>query len=201
MHHAIVKYGWDKFITEILETDLILAEANIKERYYISEYDTVVNGYNLERGGRNSEPSEYMIELARNRKPMLGKRHSNETKRKMSLKHTGKIMSEQSKQKMSASQKARMTPEYKKILSIKCSGWHHTDEAKKKIGLRSLGNKNALGRVQSVEERKLRSLSAKSVLPLMCGHKRHNRYSKCIIKIEGKNENNNNITSIETQIS
>lgn len=202
LYHAIVKYGWDNFVTEILESELTLFQANEKERYYINRYNTVEDGYNLERGGRNSEPTQHMIELARLRKPMLGKNHSSETKEKMRLAATGRTITGETRLKISSTRKLMMTDEYKEILSRKCSGWSHTDEAKKKVGLASLGNKNCLGRVQPEEERKLRSLSARNVLPLPCGHKRHNRYSKCIINLkEIQNENNNDSSGVENQVS
>lgn len=50
---AIQKYGWDSFSHEILETNLTLAEAEEKERYYIRFYDSTnpEHGYNIEAGG------------------------------------------------------------------------------------------------------------------------------------------------------
>lgn len=50
---AILKYGWDNFEHEILETKLTQAEAVAKERYYIKKYNSTdpEYGYNIEAGG------------------------------------------------------------------------------------------------------------------------------------------------------
>lgn len=50
-YNAIQKYGWDNFTHEILEDHLTLSEANQKENYYITLYDSVNKGYNLNYGG------------------------------------------------------------------------------------------------------------------------------------------------------
>lgn len=56
--NAIQKYGWDSFKHEILKDNLTLHEANILEKYYIKDYNTLApNGYNLQTGGYNSKPS------------------------------------------------------------------------------------------------------------------------------------------------
>lgn len=47
----IVKYGWDNFNHEILETNLTELEAIAKERFYIKKFDCVKNGYNNAYGG------------------------------------------------------------------------------------------------------------------------------------------------------
>lgn len=66
--HAIQKYGWENFSTEILEANLTLEKANELEQFYIKKYDTVANGYNVQDGGKNYTRRVY----------------SEETKRKMS---------------------------------------------------------------------------------------------------------------------
>ncbi len=52
-YRAILKYGWDSFEHEIIETGLTQAEAVEKERYYIRLYDSTnpERGYNIEAGG------------------------------------------------------------------------------------------------------------------------------------------------------
>ena len=42
----IIKYGWNNFSHEILESELNEIEAIQKEREYIKKYDCVNNGYN-----------------------------------------------------------------------------------------------------------------------------------------------------------
>lgn len=55
-YKAIVKYGWDNFNHEILESDLYEKDAKEKEKYYIEKNNTYVGtkdcmGYNVTRGG------------------------------------------------------------------------------------------------------------------------------------------------------
>ena len=60
-YHAIEKYGWNNFTQTILADGLTIDEANIKEEYFISLYNTIENGYNLKSGGLNCEYSEDSI--------------------------------------------------------------------------------------------------------------------------------------------
>jgi group I intron endonuclease len=56
---AIDKYDWDNFTHEILEKDLTLEEANIREVYWIEFHNTLApNGYNLTTGGLNHKLSD-----------------------------------------------------------------------------------------------------------------------------------------------
>lgn len=51
-HRAIQKYGIDNWTHEILESDLeSKQDASESERYWISWYDTFINGYNMTPGG------------------------------------------------------------------------------------------------------------------------------------------------------
>ena len=55
-YNAIQKYGWDNFEHIILEENLTLTDANLKEQYYIQYYDSINNGYNVATGGIGSVP-------------------------------------------------------------------------------------------------------------------------------------------------
>ncbi len=50
-YHAIQKYGWDNFEHIILERNLTLEQANVKEKFYIQFYNSIQNGYNIKLGG------------------------------------------------------------------------------------------------------------------------------------------------------
>lgn len=68
-YNAIQKYGWENFEHIILEDNLSIEEADEKEKYYISYFDTINRnkGYNLKTGGNS------------------GYKLSKETKQKISL--------------------------------------------------------------------------------------------------------------------
>lgn len=91
---AIVKYGWDNFKHEILESGLTYEEAKQKETEYIEKYKTSDEcfGYNqtLGVGGKGytkSLETREKISLAHR-----GKKMTIEQKKKLSLAHKGKYM-------------------------------------------------------------------------------------------------------------
>lgn len=57
-YNAILKYGWDNFTHEIIMKNLTKIEADFWERYYISFYNSIENGYNIEIGGK-TEGNQY----------------------------------------------------------------------------------------------------------------------------------------------
>ena len=56
-YHAILKYGWNNFNHEVLETNLSQEEACEKEKYYIDLYNSNHEeyGYNLTSGGERNK--------------------------------------------------------------------------------------------------------------------------------------------------
>ena len=53
-YQAIKKYGWHNFTHEIIEADILTQqEANEREMYWISFYDSFRNGYNATQGGNS----------------------------------------------------------------------------------------------------------------------------------------------------
>lgn len=93
LENAILKYGEDNF--EV--TDLIICnieQLNFYEDIFIKTYNTLAPcGYNLMTGGGN------------------GRKHSEETKKKMSISRTGKIFSEETKKNISNSLKGKIVTE------------------------------------------------------------------------------------------
>jgi group I intron endonuclease len=113
---AIRKYGKENFIIESIVEPPTIDLMNEFEAEYIEKYCTrSPNGYNLTEGGRVP-------------------RHSEETRRKMSLSHLGKKNN------------------YVQVF---------TEERKEKARLRMIGNKNTLGYRHSEESRKRISESQK----------------------------------------
>ena len=90
-HKAIRKYNKSDFIWEEIDTAKTKEELDNKEIYYISLYNTYKEGYNMTFGGSTRKGyrcSEDTKELIRHTKigntNMLGKRHTKESKNKMS---------------------------------------------------------------------------------------------------------------------
>lgn len=88
-YSAIVHYGWNGFEHLILETGLAKEEAERREAELIAEHHSndLRYGYNIENGGvihkLSDEQKAHLSEVNR------GKKHSKETKRKMSASHIG----------------------------------------------------------------------------------------------------------------
>ena len=87
LNHAIRKYGAENFTVEIL-CECSLDEMDNKEIKYINKYNTLVpNGYNLKTGGKSGKDSD--ITRERKRQMRIGKKHSEETKRRISMGQMG----------------------------------------------------------------------------------------------------------------
>ena len=71
-YRAIRKYGWDKFSFSVIYQSLDMNHCkNVMENYFINEYNSYKNGYNLTLGGEGvtgprTEESKQKLSLARN---------------------------------------------------------------------------------------------------------------------------------------
>lgn len=120
-YNAIQKYGWEDFEHIVLAKCNSLEDAYNLESYYIDMLDSFKNGYNSTVGGAGSKGKiigeETRKRLSENHKgkggwktyklksPMLGKHHSEETKRKIGDANRGRVISQEGRNKMS---KAKM---------------------------------------------------------------------------------------------
>ena len=105
--NAIDKYGFDNFEHNIIKDGLTKDEESYWEKYYISLYNSTDRqyGYNMSSGGEHgghpqTEETRKKISENGHRQGMKGKKHSDETKRKMSESRTGREFSDESKDKL-----------------------------------------------------------------------------------------------------
>ncbi|MDE3838665.1 hypothetical protein C0966_04580 [Bacillus methanolicus] len=122
---AIKKYGKNNFIIEELTTCVTFEDASILERLAIRYYNTLSpNGYNIHTGGLGGKLSEEIkqkiSQKAKERmskkenNPMYGRKHSEETIRKISEAKRGKKLTEEHKRKLSESLKGEKSYWYGK---------------------------------------------------------------------------------------
>jgi len=169
---AIQKYGEQNFWIQLIEEVESAERAYELEMYYIKEYNTKVpNGYNITDGGDGIfgwEPSEeYRKECSERVKQlhnekkvgMYGKKHTEETKKKMSdslrgnQNCLGRILSEDTKSKISSSHKGKILSESTKN---KISENHHNVSGEKNP---MYGKKHA---PETIEKMRQKALARKS---------------------------------------
>lgn len=93
-YNAIKKYGWDNFCHDVLFDGLTAIEAEEKEKELISLYDSATpeHGYNNTHGGEHGKMADHVNEWNRRRgkeligdkNPFFGKKHTSESKLRMS---------------------------------------------------------------------------------------------------------------------
>ena len=159
---AVKKYGKESLAYEILEDNIFPELLSDLEISYIKRYNTLVpNGYNLSLGGEHGKHSEVSrqkmsdIQKSNPSRGMLGKKHSVETRKRMSETQSGeknprfgkpsprrgKKHTEASKQKMSKSRKGKtssnkgkvFSPQARRNMSKAHLGQTPTDETRRKL--------------------------------------------------------------------
>ena len=99
-YNAIRKYGKDFWKIEVLVENLSVVDAKNKEIEMINFYNTYYKGYNATRGGdgnngiimskeSNIKRSNALKGISKDYNRMLGKKHSQESKNKISKSHQG----------------------------------------------------------------------------------------------------------------
>lgn len=115
LYKAMKKYGVDNFSIELLEE--VEKDLNIREIFWIEKLEPK---YNMTSGGDGGDTSntpkykEYMKLhsklISGENNPFYGKKHTEETKRKISEKKKGSKHTEESKKKISAANLGRKMP-------------------------------------------------------------------------------------------
>lgn len=95
INRAIKKYGWEKFITEVICENLDFETACYMEIEYIKQHNSNDKnfGYNISKGGQNQDgiPEETRIKISNS---LTGKKATEETKIKMSKSRKGLLLGE-----------------------------------------------------------------------------------------------------------
>lgn len=113
LYNSLKKYGFDNHSFEII-IECTQEELNYLEIFYIDLHKSFNSkfGLNLREGGRGGRMSEEtkqkMSILRKGNKHALGKKHSEETKKRCGEARKGKTRSEETKKKMSEAQKGKI---------------------------------------------------------------------------------------------
>jgi len=99
IYRAIRKYGKENFTIEIIEVCDSIESLNKAEEYWIKEYSSIENGYNLTTGGLNNK-------------------FSKETKEKLSIILKKRYLTKEAKKKRSEESKKKwQNPKYRKLMT------------------------------------------------------------------------------------
>lgn len=109
-YSAIKKYGFENFSCEILKDNLTLEEANYWETYYIAFYKTTDRqyGYNISPGGDNHIMSEEGKKRLSDRMKKNNPMKNSEVSNRVREKNIGRKHSQQTREKMSESRKKKI---------------------------------------------------------------------------------------------
>lgn len=151
LKRAIIKYGNQNFIKEILEYCETKEQLNEREKYWINFYDAVKSNdfYNIANGGDGgnttvgfdkNEMIEYKKKIS---KSLKGKKRNDKTRKKMSDSRMGIIYTTETRNKISESVKKLWENEnYRKNHIDKIKGIKRgprSDEIKNKISISTMG--------------------------------------------------------------
>lgn len=169
LHRAVRKYGEKAFAIEVLELDVSVSELDVAERFWVNWYGTVTpGGYNATSGGWGrkcvSERTRRLLSASHR-----GKRHSVETRRKMSITRlNAPPMSAEWCAHISEGKRGKpRTDETKARISAAKLGRKHTDAARENMRVAQLKRRAAGARNPPIteESRQRMSLAAKNRKP------------------------------------
>lgn len=145
LQNSYNKHGIENFIFELIEEcpKEVLIE---REQYWMDVLKSVNEGYNICPKAGSS----------------LGKKHSDDTKKKIGIKSKGRVFSEERNKKISEANKGKLVGVKNPMYGKKVS-----EETKQKISLNTSGNKNPFYGKKHSED-------TKNKLSKLCGHKGRN---------------------------
>lgn len=130
LYNSLNKHGYETHIFEIIE-ECEESELNIKERYWQDYYNVIgKQGLNCvltkttDRSGKMSEETRQKL-IKNNTKPWLGRKHSEESKLKMSKSHKGKKKSKEHRNNIIKSLKGNTYSKLSKIVLDTQSGIYY----------------------------------------------------------------------------
>jgi group I intron endonuclease len=146
-YNAIRKYGSESFDWEIMAEGICSQETlNELEKHFICLYNTYHDGYNSTLGGgtsigfRHSEKTKKKMSIMRKGKlagkkhPFYGKKFTEEHRKKLSETHKGKKLSVETRKKMSKFQKNKVvSEETRRKISKAHIGIRPSEETKRKM--------------------------------------------------------------------
>ena len=108
-YRAARKYGWDSFIYGVIE---YCPEEQLDEReeYWISELNTMKEGYNMREGGKRSTLTEEQKQKISN--TLKGRTISKEHREIISKRHKGKKLTEEHKERVTRGMEKKYEIEY-----------------------------------------------------------------------------------------
>ena len=169
---SINKYGKENFKRVTIDKSETHKELCLKEIFWIDFYDAKNPkvGYNITIGGEGGQDIEgeknpwYGISRFGKNNPFFGKKHSEETKKKIREKALGKLHSKETKKKMSISKIGEKNSMYGKHfvhsketrakLSESHKGKIHTDETRQKMSVALSGENHPMYGKKYTEETK-----------------------------------------------
>jgi len=120
LYRAMNKYGFDNFYFEVIEENIPIEYIGEKEIYYIKYFNTKApNGYNMTDGGEGSFNRVISNETKEKiSKSLKGKKLSEETKKKMSVRNQERYKDDSERKKISDSMKNNKQAIEKAVFNI-----------------------------------------------------------------------------------
>ena len=152
IYNALVKYGPDNFLFEIIDKAPDKSFLDSLENSYVISFNCIDNGYNCRPGGINCNGKITEETKRKISKALSGRRLSDETKQKMSKMRLGMKRSPQAIQNISKCKMGINNPNYgkhlseetKRKMSASLCGKEHTAETKKALSEMRKGDNNPM---------------------------------------------------------